>query len=67
MTAKGVNKTGRSRFKPVLCPECGRGRLCDGNLNVQAFRPRDITGTEKRLEIKCPRCGRIAVITLNSA
>ncbi len=67
MPAKGVSRTGESKLKPVLCPECGRGRLCDGNVDVCVFAAGDAVGEEKRLEIKCPKCGSIAAILLKSA
>lgn len=59
----------KQALRPVKCPKCGRGRVCDATEAYTLERPpcRQIKeeNAPKSVIIKCPVCGASVVLTLH--
>jgi ribosomal protein S27E len=52
--------------KPIKCPECKRGRVCDVSLNAQVTNTEHETDKMYRfiLYLKCPKCGNPVCVAI---
>lgn len=50
--------------KPVKCPSCGRGRICDVPISISVkHAPLPVTASPLiAIYVKCQCCGRLVVI-----
>ena len=56
----------RKRFKPIKCPACTRGRICDAPAASQTLAVCGDMGEDAdSIIIKCPLCGMSVSLTIH--
>ena len=55
----------RQKCKPIKCPSCNHGRLCDAPIASESLATNDTMGEDAdKIILKCPKCGLSIDLTI---